>query len=108
MASIVDNPTLLNDLKRKQPVVTDFEETKKPRFDTDEEENTNGNQPNGDTGVKCNNETAPIDLSKINTASSEVMEVEENDDDKIISPDDIRKLKELLRQEEAKLQLIKR
>ena len=120
MASIVDNPSkilsdsMLNDLKRKQTITGGDKVSKKPRFDDDEKTDmvtTNGNHTekcndvvdNGEqpTPAKVEPTAAPIDLSKINTE----MEV---DDGKIITPDDIRKLKEMLRQEEAKLQLIKR
>lgn len=117
MASIVDNPpkilsdSMLNDLKRKQTITGGDKITKKPRFEEETEEvsNSNGNHQEGGNDDEPKNTTpqvetvdsTPIDLSKINTE----MEV---DDKKMITPDDIRKLKELLRQEEAKLQLIKR
>ena len=126
MASIVEssspnrieaNPKILsesalNDLKRKQvEKLTDENLIKKARIGN---ENGRGVAENGDH-ANGNDETA-IDLSKIppkndssktdssKTDSSNAMEV----DEEIITPEDIRKLKELLRQEEAKLQLIKR
>ena len=97
MASLVEKMEMLNDLKRKtgepdQPV----SELKKARF-----------EPEGKPSAP---DPAPIDLSKIDNGQSvENMETSApKTEQKIITPEEIRKLKEILRQEEAKLQLIKR
>ena len=93
MTSLVEKMDTINDLKRKtgetdHPVA----DLKKPRI-----------SPVGSPD-------APIDLSKINNGEAvESMEINSpKTEQKIITPEDIRKLKEILRQEEAKLQLIKR
>ena len=120
--------SLLNDLKRKQLLLNNeaISGVKKARIEPKLASNfvaisANGGgrlTPVNSQGVKTTDEKViaiaqvapsipaadPIDLSKINKE----MEVETTHEDKIVTPEDIRKLKEMLRQEEAKLQLIKR
>jgi hypothetical protein len=113
----------LNDLKRKQvEKLSDENLIKKARIadENGREVAANGDHANGDeTAIdlskvaaapkvdSSNTDSSKTDLSKTDsskTESSNAMDVEEE----LITPEDIRKLKELLRQEEAKLQLIKR
>ncbi len=97
----------LNDLKRKQVEKLSGENLIKKARIADEngrEVAANGDHANGgETAIDLSKtDSSKTDSSK--TDSSNAMDVEEE----LITPEDIRKLKELLRQEEAKLQLIKR